>query len=688
MESIISTRTYRAETLECIYTAITDDTELEWAKYNDIIDRLCENGHMERLVSSDDVILYKAKTGYTWVNINGIRDPIERRILLQVIENPKCFFVLLNTQKGKLRIAGQEMASWSGMLDKRIVSFLIVDNDRTLSEQSVNGLFQCFPVRDGCETAEDPNEKYNVRIFQLSSNSKTSSLSEIITYIDAYAHMPSYRMPLIVILANNKQMEKFIKILQHIKMHPCKNLYAADIWDEADKTYPLYRDKTFMIDNTPISFLQFINEPEERTLFRTGFVTATEGDLIEEEYPECANAYHYPIVIDPADGVNYMSFHHPESVKKIIAIGANESNNAIAKRTLEENYHSHFNVPYTLTNGETYHHKVIINCNSTTSSHISLAKELRDKFHVFTLNMYGITLFTSDGPVEGIRYSTRKQNLNKILFFLYKKHKLHTKPLLAVGRHKVDRGLAFHYAPRRNGLRTTEIHMKNEICYTDGIEGLIFTDEILGNAISDPSVAVQKIGRGGGIIRQCPQYPGEFTYWIDDETSRVVERHYKKVDKVNELCGANTIRQAIQQAEEVIPFVRRNHSIDLSTFCVIRCATAERTMEVTKRIIVDVIGQRFVTPRRDESTGRFKTSLNVDSTVVDLLDAIKKVPGAYGKNPQGAKVYRRFLPCYRGNVLYTVIPLIDEAYTEELKARIREECREYLVEVPQEGAIP
>ncbi len=678
----------RAETIDFIFESLCDDIKISWESYIANITDMCEQKLLECLASSDGLTMYKAYAGITWSTFTKIMDPIHRSILLKLIENPKCFFVLFNTQKGKLRISGKEMATWSMDTKMRAVSFLIVDNDRTLSEQSVNGLFGCFPTRLGQENAEESPEKYNVQIYELSSNNKTS-LREILLYIDAYAFNLSYAMPLIVVLANNKQIEKLIRILLHIKSHACEKLCAGVVWDEGDKTYPMFRDKNFVINGTPVNYLQFVNESDDRTIFRTGFVTATEGELIEEEYEECVNAYHYPVVIDSVDKENYFAFHHPECEKKHVSVYASESNNTIAKRILRDNK-IHFTTPFILDNGDTYQHKIIINSNASTNSMIELAKELRSEFNVLTFNMNGVTLFTNDGPDGGKKYSARKQNFNRLLFYIYKMNHLENKPLIIMGRRKVDRGLGFHYAPRSYGRRTLLLEGKDGHCHTDGVEGLIWTDMIIGNRIVDIPVAVQKAGRGAGIIRQCPQYPKKFTYWVDTDTSQAIERHYKKVDKVNELCGSNTIRQAIQQADASLSHVRRNHSVDLNTFRVIRGITSDNTMEITKQIIERVFNETFRKPRCDRVSGKYITSLNKRSEVANLLDAIQKVPGAYGTLPgrPGEKIYRRFFPCYNGNTLYCIIPCIDPKYTDDMKRQLDESYSNYLITIPQEGDFP
>jgi hypothetical protein len=228
---------------------------------------------------------------------------------------------------------------------------------------------------------------------------------------------------------------------------------------------------------------------------------------------------------------------------------------------------------------------------------------------------------------------------------------------------------------------------KDGDCHTDGIEGLIWTDMILGNKIEDNATAVQKAGRGAGIIRQCPQYPGEFTYWVDEETAHKIERHYKKVDVVNELVGSNTMQQAFEQAEEAVPLIRKNHSVDPSTFRVVRCATAEETLAIMKRIVEEIFAETYRRPHTDDATGRYKTSLHNASQVVGLLDAVKKVPSAVSGKKNGVFNYRRFLPSYYDDKLCCVVPLIDPAYTQDMKQRLDTVFGEHFMEVPQIGDI-
>jgi hypothetical protein len=677
----------RIEYAESLFEQVEEDLGGDRQKFEQILEELCDTEFLEYCVcpSDDNLVLYKAKTGLNWTSLVTLADPIKKKILLQLIENPKCFFVLFNTQKGKLRTIGKEIASWPSQYNKRVVSFLVVDNDRTLSEQSVNGLFDCFPVKQGCENVEDPREKYNVQIFELSSNNKLS-LKDVICYIDAYAYNMSYSMPLILVLSNDTQHKKLVQIIDHVLNHPCEKLCIGGAWDEADKVYPLWRTKPVTIRGEEVTFLKLF---EHDRMIRNGFVTATEGELLEENYEECANAYHYPVVIDPEDNRNYLAFHHPESKKHNVVVRSQESNNSIAERVLQENWETHFKVPLRLSNGEAYQHKIIINSNAKGEDMKQFALAFRDKANIITFNMRGLNLYLETG--EAKKYPSQKQTLNRLLFYIYKMNKLDRRPLIIIGRRKVDRGLGFHYAPRKNSKLVKEIVGKDGTLHTNGIEGLIWTDLILGNKIEHIPTAVQKAGRGAGIIRQCPQYTGEFHYWVDDETAEHILRHYKKVDTVNELAGTNSIYQAVSHATALLPpMIQRNHTVDLNTFRVIQGSSPDHTLQLIKCILQDVLlcGARSYRKPSQDDQGRYKTSLNNESEAVSVIDAVKKVPGAYGTN-HGERTYRRFLASYKNlqdnNTLCVVIPLIDPSYTVQMKQNLDTRYANYFLEIPQQG---
>lgn len=656
----------RMESFDGLYQLVEEEINGDHERLNENIAELCNNNHLEQLVSnSDDIVMYKANSDLSWSFIMNLINPICRKILLYLINNSKCFFILLNTQFGKLWRTGKEIASWREFPDKRVVSFLVVDNDRTLSDQSVNGLFQCFPVKAGMEESNDPHEKYDVKIFELSTNTKVS-YNEIITYIDAYAYNPDYAMPLIVVLSNNKQMEKLVNILYHITHHRCNTLYAAGCWDEADKTYPQFRNKSFQVKNRPgiqTSFLQLLNHPNDK-IIRNGFVTATEGSLLDD-YDECENAELFEI--DTSSNRNYISIHHQDCKKRPIQYRDRETNNEIAERIILDNWNTHFNNPYRLANGDLYHHKIIVNGDTKNEEMRQFAQKLRGRANIMTFNQRGVTLYTENDTKT---YSTRKKIFRELLFQIYKENGLANKVLIIIGRRKIDRGLGFHYAPR------------------NGSEGLIWTDMIMGKKIEHIPSAVQKAGRLAGIILQCPQYPGEINYWIDDESWNTILTHYEKVDHINNLNGSNTMRQAMDRIEPFITSRRRNHDIDEDTYRVIKGRTSEDTLEITGMIVREVLHQTFRRPTLDVSSNQYQTSLNNQRSVVSLLDAVKKTPNAHGRN-NGVTTYRRYLPCYYDmndvSSLCCVIPFIDPTYTQEMKNTIDREYADYIIRVPQQG---
>ncbi len=522
-----------------------DDDFISEDEFLEKIETLVSLGLIEKLYSPLDVIAYVAKNNLKWADIVNIQDSLQKDILLVLIENPKTFFVLLNTQKGKLKIAANEIKDWGNDKSVKVISFLIVDNDKTLSDQSVDGVQRVF-------------ENQPVKIFQLSSNTKTTE-QDIKTYINAYVNDidNEYHMPLITLLANPKQYEKMINLLYYIhkKIVNHKSLLRYGVvWDEADKTYPNLRTKKISIDDQQISYLDMITI-HDIGLYRQGFVTATEGDLLDQDYPECANAYLYPIILDEKDKLNYRAIHHPDSIIKTKPYTTKHSNNSYATEIITDNI-SYFTTPIILSSGETYYRKTIINSNAKTQDMKEFAKFCNTKnMYAMVFNGYGgpsVKLFIPNQPMTS--HKTKGQKFNEILFYLYKMRNLHDKPLIIIGRRKVDRGLGFHYPPKEMKIISGEYGY-----YTptpSKREGLIWTDFILSK-IENKASAVQKAGRGAGIIADCPQYCGSVTYWTDAKTAELVCQHNKIVDITNDLSGLSA-SQAYKHATEITPSVKKN----------------------------------------------------------------------------------------------------------------------------------
>jgi hypothetical protein len=616
------------------------------------LDELSELGFLESILV-DEQYRFGARQGVEWEDFVHIDDPVKKQILLYLVENPKTFFVLYNTQKGKLRIAADEIKAWSRDEDFRVVAFVIVDNDKTLADQSSDGLQR----RIGSDHAE---------IFTLSSNNKTS-VEFLERVIDAYEFNPDHRkMPVIACLGNDRQIQKILSLMYYIQLKVRSRgskLRIGNVWDEADKVYPLFRNKKYSVHGTSIGFLDIYNcEKPYNALHRLGFVTATDGDLLEtQDYPECANAYQYPIVMDEYDARNYRAFHHSDSIIHEIPFDR-DSSNGYAFKIIEKNA-DHFATPVVLKDGTSYFRKIIVNSNAKSKDMSDFAIAMvRDGSYAITFNMYGLRVYTPSGEKS---YRVKGKRFNELLFYAYKKNNLHDRPLYIIGRRKVDRGLGFHYAPRNATSRTHVIEGVNGPLETDDVEGLIWTDEILGR-IDDVATAVQKAGRGAGIIAQCPQYSGSFHYWCDPHTSHEIKRHNTIVDATNREKGGNSILQAKLHAKSKNPLppkVQTNHETDTKKF---RVYGTEKDMREACAILGYV--PRLAKPRED---GFIETSVCGPSHVVEVLEAIRKLNNLYGGKKEGTSAMRVCIPCYadtsRKETLCFVVPIKPTTTDEELE---------------------
>ena len=496
-------------------------------EYKKTLDDLVEVGFIVKHVDdNEDRTYYRSRDGLSWTDIVIIDSPIKKQILLTLIINPTTFFVLYNTQKGKLKIVADEIRDWSKKSDKKVVAFLIVDNDKTLADQSKDGVFKSV---EGV-----------AKMFVLSSNSAEVTFDGIRAHIDAYAAgVRDYQMPVIVALNNATQLKKVISLMNHIKTEVNVHnspLRFGFVVDEADKVYPKIRTK----------FMSLLVE-DNSALHRLGFVTATEGELIESEYPECTNAHMYPV---PEGSPDYRAIHTPDaSIRRVESCGCvgicgcgSRKNKDIYALTIISENRDHFSQSITLKNGFKGFRKTIVNSDRKTASMESFAcKCVADGYYAMTVNMYGITVYRP-GYDKPKKYSTKGHNFGKLLFEIYQELNLHDKPLFIIGCRKVDRGLSFHYAPR------------------DGSDGLVWTDMILGS-IDDKDTATQKAGRLAGVVAQCPQYPGTLTWWTDDMTAKTVSYHNTMVDAANTKLGCSML-QALTRAESDVQDLTHDEKTD------------------------------------------------------------------------------------------------------------------------------
>ncbi len=596
--------------------AILEEMEgVDESKLQEALEALEFMGMLVRCeVSDDDRVYYKARDGLSWSDVAHIDCPAKKQAVLALIENPQTFFVLYNTQKGKLRIAVMEIKEWSQHAEKNVVAFLIVDNDKTLADQTAEGAFQL--LTDAAE------------MYVLSSNTSTN-VENICTKIDSYAAFGG-KMPMVVALNNAKQRKKVADIVKHIQSRrntpQGKNLFYGFVFDEADKVYPACREgfKSFLVD-------------DNRALHRLGFVSATEGELLSAAedghlYPECSNAHMAAV---PAADPNYRAIHTCDVEIKRNRHKVKDSNDVYAEDIVTKN-REYFTKKIVLKDGSSAFRKVIVNGGAKTGSMSTFAtNRVNDGHYAITVNMLGVCLFRPGHAM--VKKSTKGRRFGELLFSMYKEYNLHDRPLFIIGRRKVDRGLGFHYAPR------------------DGSEGLIWTDMILGR-VDDKATAVQKAGRLAGIVAQCPQYPGKLTWWTDEETAKKIVHHNNVVDETANTLGCSAL-QAMNRADVEAERKRRQRegaAIRIQTLWRIsRKKKAEKDKlkhfrvygdEAAARNACKILGYRYM-PTKDNGDGFKETSLNTKKCVVSLKDAIDKVKSAYGTN-SGVKTYRTYYPCY------------------------------------------
>jgi len=525
-------------TQETLFERIREEFEdISEESFHAILEELCEceESYLESHPLDEDGEVYMARANLKWTDFRHLSCPIKKQILLYLVENPKTFFVLLNTQKGKTAIVARHLTEWTKLnreTDTKIVPIIFMMNDRTLADQTQDTLVRV------------PDSK----IFQLSSNSKTTE-DEILTYIDAWSHdtYNDYSTPIILTLPNNSQMRKIVKIMERIRdraLNRQSRLRYAPLIDEFDQVYPQIRDKL-------LSYIEC-----DAALHKLGFISATDGDTIDD-YPECANAH---FESHSENSPEYRAFHHADSVVKIITRGP-KKHNPFAYKVIDENA-AHFLQPIVLSNGQNSYRKIIVNGDSSRASMESFARKITEPTnhgssssnsgaaYCITINMFGVKLFI-DGQAKR-RKSIRGCRLNAVLYWLYKREKLEDKPLYVIGNRKVDRGLGFHYAPRKNETGDFDkqiIEFDGEAVASEQGEGLIFTDIILGQ-IGRTETAVQKAGRCAGIVAQCPHYCGNVHYWTDAKTAESIRQHNRKVDHMNELAGGYNVKQADTRARE------------------------------------------------------------------------------------------------------------------------------------------
>lgn len=532
-------------TLDDVYQALlADDETLTEESVATALEDLSDGEFLTRVVY-DDELIYRGRDGLKWADFHHLVNPLHKQILLQFAEDPATWMLLLNTQKGKLRKMIDDIRPFveAARRPDAVVKPVIViyaANDRELAGYARGDI-------------DDQFAEGTVKTILLSSGAgSTVTFEEIRTHIDAYANDDEglYGVPILVVLANTKQNEKIVKVLHHIVKKSSgprgSRLRYAIYFDEADQTYPKVRD---LVEPSTSTTLGAFVANEVRFRIRAGWISATDGDLLNVQvYPECATA---PVLNTGQDDVNYRAIHTSDSTVHRVPHPAGKSHNDYASSLLTANS-EHFFSKYRTRMGTLCYRKTIINGSASIAKMTQYASDLaRAGTFAITFNMNGVRVYFPDGNTK--TYKTKGWRFGKLLFYIYKMNRLHTRPLFVIGRLKVNRGLGFHWAPRGDGVTSAIVGQDGTLAAT-GIDSLIWTDVILGKII-DKDTAVQKAGRGAGIIAHCPHFPeeGGIHYWTTSETAALILTHNERVDAMNDNSSGRSILQAMEVAKREVP---------------------------------------------------------------------------------------------------------------------------------------
>lgn len=685
---------------------IEDDEELMGEKFFQMkLDELVAEEIIVLVTLNNDDNIYMIHEGIDYKHCEKIKDHVKRFISFELVQNRSTFFIYQPTQFGKNSIISNELVKWAKDTSKKVVAFLMFANDSPLSDQSCIGIAKIFA-----------EHKIKNRIFLLSSSGAKIGMDSIRDNINSYAadkteegEEPEYGMPIICSLDNPTQRKKILTLIKFIHdkvVSKNSQLRYGMIWDEADKTYASARDVEYPIggcgnEGSVASFKKYIVEKNE-ALYRLGFASATEGDLIiGDNYPECANAYIYPVIITPEIQANYRALHHPESVSHYVPFDKKKHNqNTYAMHVLETNS-EHFQTPVIIPSGEPYYRKVIIHSKVQTKEMEAIAIWCNENnFNALVINGAGggrasIKVYKNGKLLRTykLKVENASRSLNERIYYIYKTQKMNDKPLVIVGMRKIDRGLSFHYCPRED--KAVIIKGEHGDITTQNKEGIVFTDMILGY-IENKDTAVQKAGRLAGAIGNSPQYTGSIHYWIDERTEGVIRLQLNTVITANKIARDNsslTFKQTHRQAHSIhapTPSLRVNHETDESLY---RVYPSE---EVMLKVYKELYGKEYhIGFKRNKEggcggEGFYECSLSAASKVQEMCDVIKYIPTAIksgGGMKGGENISRKLFPCYKDisdpDTLHFVMTLDPSKITTEQVAKL-DSTYDY-VRVPQKG---
>ena len=192
----------------------------------------------------------------------------------------------------------------------------------------------------------------------------------------------------------------------------------------------------------------------------------------------------------------------------------------------------------------------------------------------------------------------------------------------------------------------------------------MWTDMILGR-IDDKNTAVQKAGRLAGIVAQCPQYPGQLTWWTDERTANSIMRHNLIVDSAN-TKRAHTTLQAVERAKVEVPEKKLEKKKDDET------PYRVYADEKTAREVLAFLYPKYNWRVRKMVNCFYEAAVGRPSQVNSLEHVIATVPNLTGgKEGEKNQTMTHWVPCYKDTTDPTTLRYV-VVIKKDLKEKVTE----------------
>jgi len=530
------------------------DTDYNQALFITALSLLLEDGLLIRSTNSEDEELF-TPTGTEMDDIDDFVDLSKVEIEIMQLKKSimgsltkKTIFnsIVLYCQFDKSNQQGLFIVNQiKKMLDENLlpVIFVIGDNLSSLMDQTIDGFH-----RQLCSGLGIESDMYEGLMCLKSA--ENIRVQDINNYIDSYDmdHLRNRSKkkppPIILALNNPVQLRKILsihkdKIVEPLMENSNSRLRAVFDFDEFDKVYRSARPmvKPILVDN-PLGVYSVLG------------VTGSHDDICED-CSEWATSKLVRVEVNAEKEKNYRGIHHSDAVIHLCNQPNSLSNNAYALNIISSKLSSFKEAKVNPRNGKRYYPKTIILADHRIVAQRSLATKLLGwGFHVILQNENNlkVCLYNSE---TWIGWSIRKKVVRDELYKMFNKFNMWDGPVVLIGNKKLDRGLGYHYAPP-----------------VDGAEGLIWTNEIMGN-IRGNANRIQKVARLHGVIAQCIDYPEELHFWLDERTSLTVQNENAMIHSLNDgYTGHHSLEERLDYARKVTKLLKkeRNYLISVKTF--------------------------------------------------------------------------------------------------------------------------